>query len=204
MRRLTFACAAMASCMSHSLLAQESGSAKEGPDVAESDAPQPEGGVLDLTLHDNGEMDSFDLEHCEEEQDAASISRTIIVCRKRNDAAVSGFDKQKWEREYAKRTQGAKPVDVAGEGITGKHAPGGGKIVRGCLPGLQKCPPPPALIIDVTALPQAPAGSDADRIARGLPPLGNDGRKPIATSLEELEKESEPSPEESAEQAGQL
>ena len=34
--------------------------------------------------------------------------------------------------------------------------------------------PPPALIIDVEALPDAPAGSDADRIARGLPPLGQD------------------------------
>jgi hypothetical protein len=34
--------------------------------------------------------------------------------------------------------------------------------------------PPPALIIDVEALPQAPAGSDADRIARGLPPLGQE------------------------------
>ncbi|MGB3754072.1 MAG: hypothetical protein WA954_09265 [Parerythrobacter sp.] len=35
-------------------------------------------------------------------------------------------------------------------------------------------PPPPATLIDVTALPQAPPGSDADRIARGLPPLGRD------------------------------
>ena len=34
--------------------------------------------------------------------------------------------------------------------------------------------PPPALIIDVEALPDAPEGSDADRIARGLPPLGQD------------------------------
>lgn len=31
-------------------------------------------------------------------------------------------------------------------------------------------PPPPALIIDVTALPQAPAGSDADKIAKGEMP----------------------------------
>ncbi len=35
-------------------------------------------------------------------------------------------------------------------------------------------PPPPALIVDVTALPLAPAGSDADRIARGLAPKGDE------------------------------
>jgi hypothetical protein len=35
--------------------------------------------------------------------------------------------------------------------------------------------PPPAYIVDFQALPTAPAGSDADRIARGLAPLGKDG-----------------------------
>ena len=44
-----------------------------------------------------------------------------------------------------------------------------------CIPGLQKCPPPPAIVVDFAALPDAPPGSDADRIARGLPPLGRDG-----------------------------
>ena len=34
--------------------------------------------------------------------------------------------------------------------------------------------PPPAVFIDVEALPKAPAGTDADRIARGLPPLNED------------------------------
>lgn len=41
-------------------------------------------------------------------------------------------------------------------------------------------PPPPALIVDVTALPQAPPGSDADRIARGLAPRGDDAGKGMA------------------------
>ncbi|MFV0644468.1 MAG: hypothetical protein ACK5NN_08210, partial [Sphingomonadaceae bacterium] len=36
-----------------------------------------------------------------------------------------------------------------------------------CGIGLNKCPPPPVIFVDVSALPQAPAGSDADRIAKG-------------------------------------
>jgi hypothetical protein len=175
---------------------ERQGSASDPEDTV----TQPEGGVLDLTLRDNGNMDAFDLERCDEEIDAATVSRTIIVCRKRTDAAASGFEKEKWEKDYAKRTQGQQPVEVAGEGITGKHAAGGGGTIRGCLPGLQKCPPPPALIIDVTALPQAPAGSDADRIARGLPPIGNDTGDRIPTELET--KRDETSPAESEEPAG--
>lgn len=182
--------------MSQAAWAQDNGQ-QAGPPDQEDAVTQPEGGVLDLTLRDNSDMDTFDLERCEEEIDAASVSRTIVVCRKRNDAAASGFDKEKWEKDYAKRTQGQQPVEVAGEGITGKHAPGGGGTIRGCLPGIQKCPPPPALIIDVTALPQAPAGSDADRIARGLPPLGNDEGTTIATSAEDANKsETNPNQEE--------
>ncbi|MBD3728663.1 MAG: hypothetical protein IE933_03060 [Sphingomonadales bacterium] len=36
-----------------------------------------------------------------------------------------------------------------------------------CGIGLNKCPPPPAIFVDVTKLPQAPEGSDADKIAKG-------------------------------------
>lgn len=185
--------------LSQAAWAQDTERQDSAPDQKDT-VTQPEGGVLDLTLRDNSNMDAFDLERCDEEIDAATVSRTIIVCRKRTDAAVSGFDKEKWEKDYAKRTQGQQPVEVAGEGITGKHAAGGGGTIRGCLPGLQKCPPPPALIIDVTALPQAPAGSDADRIARGLPPIGNDTGDRIPTELEK--KRDETSPAESEEPAG--
>jgi hypothetical protein len=104
---------------------------------------------------------------CEAEQDAARLRGEIIVCRKLEDAAgVSGFDKEDWERRYAQRTQGMKTPDVAGEGIFRGPASIGG------LCFIPPCPRDPALIIDVEALPEAPAGSDADRIARGLPPLG--------------------------------
>lgn len=185
--------------LSQAACAQDTERQESAPGPEDAVTP-PEGGVLNLTLRDYSNMDAFDLERCDEEIDAATVSRTIIVCRKRTDAAASGFDKEKWEKDYAKRTLGQQPVEVAGEGITGKHAAGGGGTIRDCLPGLQKCPPPPALIIDVTALPQAPAGSDADRIARGLPPIGNDTGDRIPTELET--KRDETSPAESEEPAG--
>jgi len=89
--------------------------------------------------------------------------------------------------------------DVAGEGITGPKAlMGAGVTITGCI--IPPCPPPPALIIDIEALPEAPAGSDADRIARGLPPIGNDTGDRIPTELES--KRDETSPAESEEPAG--
>ena len=56
-----------------------------------------------------------------------------------------------------------RATDVAGPGIFTGPATIGGL----CIPGLQSCPPPPALIIDLAALPQAPEGSDADMVAKG-------------------------------------
>ena len=38
-------------------------------------------------------------------------------------------------------------------------------VARGCF--IPPCPPPPMVFIDVKALPEAPAGSDADLIAKG-------------------------------------
>ena len=41
-------------------------------------------------------------------------------------------------------------------------------VARGCF--IPPCPPPPMVFIDVKALPEAPAGSDADLIAKGEMP----------------------------------
>lgn len=82
------------------------------------------------------------------------------------------------EDDYARETMDKgdlRPPDVAGPGIFRGPATVGGL----CIPGLQKCPPPPAIVVDFSALPEAPPGSDADRIARGLPPIGNDGPAPV-------------------------
>lgn len=121
------------------------------------------------------EVDPRLIEECERQEDAAQISREIVVCREirvRTDQSYSGSRAAARDR-YAEETAFAGdlvPPDVSGPGIF-KGEPSIGGL---CIPGLQNCPPPPALIVDVTALPQAPPGSDADRIARGLPPLGND------------------------------
>ncbi|MFA9199738.1 MAG: hypothetical protein ACEQR8_00925 [Cypionkella sp.] len=45
-------------------------------------------------------------------------------------------------------------------------------VARGCF--IPPCPPPMAKIIDLKAIPEAPPGSDADRVARGLAPTGRD------------------------------
>lgn len=36
------------------------------------------------------------------------------------------------------------------------------------------CPKPPAVLVDFSALPETPPGSDADRVGRGLAPIGNE------------------------------
>ena len=57
--------------------------------------------------------------------------------------------------------------DVSGPGIFKGPATVSGLCI------VPPCPPPPVYMIDVTALPEAPPGSDADRIARGLAPRGS-------------------------------
>ena len=155
----------------------------------------------------DGPVDQRRVEQCEDDRDASTISGEIVVCREiveDNSNYYSGSREDALNR-YAQETQYADVIatpDVAGPGIfKGKPTIGGL-----CIPGLQKCPPPPALIIDVTALPQAPPGSDADRIARGLPPLGEKESQTIeaAVGLQESDlneqadgSKQETSPEES-------
>ena len=134
---------------------------------------------VDLLIErQDGPVDQRRFEECREEQDAGTISGTIVVCREvreDNSNHYSGSREDALKR-YAEETQYADvqvPVDSCSGWQCGIFS--GPPTVGGlCIPGLQKCPPPPALIIDVEALPQAPAGSDADRIARGLPPVGED------------------------------
>ena len=123
---------------------------------------------IDLLMPEEAdEEDEQRLEDCSEEQDAAEISREIIVCRRRNTENSKYYDKDETERRIAARSQGQKPVDTFG-------IPNHGFVAaRGCFIG--PCPPPMPVLIDVGALPEAPPGSDADRAARGLAPRGNDG-----------------------------
>ncbi|NVE95517.1 hypothetical protein HUO12_11460 [Altererythrobacter sp. JGD-16] len=121
-------------------------------------------------------------EDCTDEQEAAIISGEIIVCRRKQDQrefrTTSPSDAQ---RRYAEETAFAndpQAPDVAGAGIFKGPATASG------LCFIPPCPKEAALIIDIESLPEAPPGSDADRIARGLPPLGNDRGAP--PSQEEL------------------
>ena len=137
------------------------------------------------------ESDRLIEQDCEEEADAARIANEIIVCRQLGEATDGSWDKGEWERDYARRTQGGSTPDVAGGGIFRGEATVGGL----CL--IPPCPPEAALMIDVEALPEAPPGSDADRIARGLPPLGQDDLTPeeIAERRRALGLEAPPVPE---------
>lgn len=101
---------------------------------------------------------------CARKQEAAIISGEIIVCADREGDEAVQYDREEARDRYAAKTQGRSTPDVFG-------IPNHGMVViRGCF--IPPCPKPPALIIDVAALPEAPPGSDADRIARGLAPLG--------------------------------
>jgi hypothetical protein len=53
------------------------------------------------------------------------------------------------------------PPDVSGRGIFKGKPTMGGK----CF--IPPCPPPPAYMIDLSTIPEAPVGSDADKIAKG-------------------------------------
>ena len=130
------------------------------------------------------------LEDCSDEQEAALLSGEIIVCRRRSDLDEYGYDKERAERRYARETMnrgnpGAPDVfGIPDHGVV---------AARGCF--IPPCPPPPAYIIDFESLPDAPPGSDADRIARGLPPLGRDVATPEAAARARAEQLGLPEPE---------
>jgi len=154
---------------------QETGSATETAETTETAPATPAATpprrrqFIDLTItKPRSESDQLLEQDCEEEADAARIAGEIVVCRQLGEGTDGSFDKEDWERRYAERTQGGQPVDVAGGGIFQGPATVGGLCV------IPPCPGEAPLIIDVEALPQAPPGSDADRIARGLPPTGED------------------------------
>ncbi|MHA7820431.1 MAG: hypothetical protein ACX930_12360 [Erythrobacter sp.] len=140
----------------------------QGEDEAEQAAPtrpRPRERLnLSVTVP-REESDRLLEEDCEEEADAARIANEIVVCRQLGEASDGSWDREEWEQDYARRTQGEQPVNTFGIPNHGNPITIGGV-------------PPPALMIDVEALPEAPEGSDADRIARGLPPLGADELSP--------------------------
>lgn len=112
---------------------------------------------------------------CPAPQDAAAAGPEIVVCGEPFDDSPYYYSgsADAAENRYAEETAFAgemRPPDVAGPGIfTGPPTVSG---LCGFI--FNPCPPPQPLLIDVAALPSAPEGSDADRIAKGLEPLGDD------------------------------
>lgn len=92
------------------------------------------------------------------------VGNEIVVC--------AGLEEQSQFRVRSSLDQGDEShlewagdaPDVSGPGIFKGKA-----TASGCIKGVT-CPPPPAYIFDITALPEAPPGSDADKIARGEKP----------------------------------
>lgn len=156
------------------------------PVAAQDEAPPPGSApvVIDLLEgQEPPELDEFAEQQCQRDADAGVIAGEIVVCRERSEPTDGLWSKQDFERRYAEASQGPQPVDVDGTGLPAGMVPL--VTIKGCFIG--PCPGEPAIMIDVGALPDAPGGSDADRIARGLPPLGEEGdqgRGPI--SEEEL------------------
>lgn len=138
-------------------------------------AQEPEQGadegriVIDLTLPTREpQPDPLLDQQCEEEADAARIAGEIIVCRKLPEDDSSGFDQRDFERRYAAATPGDRTPNVDGTGV---QLPAEGSLFTVTVTMKVGQAPEPPLMIDVTDLPEAPPGSDADRAARGLPPL---------------------------------
>ena len=129
--------------------------------ASESGPPRPFGGGLDLSVTVPRDPDAVVEEQCEREADVGTVQGEIVVCRQLGEATDGSFDRGEFERSYAERTQGEKPVNVSGMRELANSISIGSA-------------PEPVLMIDVEGLPQAPEGSDADRIARGLPALGQD------------------------------
>jgi hypothetical protein len=82
------------------------------------------------------------------------------------------------EEQSQFRVRSSGDLDPGGAGARGgvPRAPDVGTVypgvvvAKGCF--IPPCPPPMAKIIDLKAIPEAPPGSDADRLARGLAPTG--------------------------------
>jgi hypothetical protein len=113
------------------------------------------------------------LKECEDRREAGVVAGEIVVCRELegDPAQFYSGSREAWLKAYAERTQGANTIpapDVAGPGIFQGPATIGG------LCFIPPCPKEAALIIDVTAIPPPPAGSDAERVALGLAPVESD------------------------------
>ncbi len=108
-----------------------------------------------------------------------TTENVIVVCRRRIDQSQFRIRSDgAAEDAYAEATKFANDPQAPELFGIANH---GAVAARSCF--IPPCPPPLAIIIDVEALPQAPPGSDADRIARGLAPIGDGNRAQYEAEL---------------------
>ena len=112
----------------------------------------------------------------------AAPGEEIVVCAEEQEQSQFRLrSDEQAEDDYARATmdKGApRAPDVAGPGI-----------FRGPATVSFGKPPPPAYIVDFSQLPEAPPGSDADRIGQGLAPRGDDSAAEPVTPPESASPE---------------
>jgi len=153
--------------LSSAVAAQETASPPPAPAATPAPAPAaPPTQRIDLSVTvPKGEPNQAELRACNADEEAAAINGEIVVCRVvgTDTSALTGTRAESQKRYAQETANKGKPAAPDLFGI-----PDNGKGI-----GFGKAPPP-AITVDFDALPKAPAGSDADRIARGLAPLGQE------------------------------
>ena len=99
-------------------------------------------------------------------RDAYAIPKKPSRCEESavgNEIVVCAPDHSEEYRVPNATDQGSTDLGIPHADV-GTHAGVGGVTTRGCF--LQKCPKP-VYLIDLSKIPQAPPGSDADKIAKG-------------------------------------
>lgn len=168
LRRVTLMWAVSALVSAVPLAAQDDTAATPPPAPPSTPAP-PRERINVLVTVPRGEVNQAQARQCEDEADAGKISGEIVVCRQVGDDGSNSYSSRaEAQKRYAEETA-LKGAPRAPDFISDCRDQGN---PFGCL-SIGKAPPP-AFIVDFDALPQAPAGSDADRIARGLPPLNEE------------------------------
>lgn len=143
-----------------------------GPDAPTSAEPPQQIDIL-APPQVSEAADAVELKECADETERGVVSGEIVVCRQlpADTSQLYSGSREAWLKAYAERTMNAgtlPPPDVAGPGIFR-----GPPTVSG-LCFIPPCPKDAPLIIDVTAIPPPPEGSDAQRVAQGLAPVEGD------------------------------
>lgn len=126
------------------------------------------------------------VEDCSESE-SSSISGEIIVCRRQRDQSeFRTRSADRAETEYARATMlKDAPRAPNPNGPNSGIFTGPATVAGLCF--VPPCPTPTMPDIDFAELPEAPAGSDADRIGRGLPPIGYDGEESGAEQARQIQ-----------------